>query len=357
MAKVLRQKWKTVSRRVPQFLNHYSVLGLLPAMLLIAYWAAGELALLVAAFLVPTELLLISAKKSLGYIVALQKCATQGLMTRDGFEAVAQQNFQKTTESGDGSAIFCLEIDHCETLIDLYGQGATQEMAKTVGSRLASVLRAEDAVAQVNAFGFSVCLEPTQNLDLELCIQLASRLQTAVEEPLVLDGATVCVTACIGFAQQSRAAMPSARSWCEAASIALRQAQRHGSGSIRAFTQKMRQQSVESSELRAEVDAALNKGQIKPWYQPKISTDTGRVSGFEALARWEHPKKGLIPPADFLPVIEEAGLLEKLAEMMMTHAFTALKTWDEAKLEIPQVGVNFAGPELNNPNLVEKTKR
>jgi EAL domain-containing protein (putative c-di-GMP-specific phosphodiesterase class I) len=118
----------------------------------------------------------------------------------------------------------------------------------------------------------------------------------------------------------------------------------------------MRRKSQTRAQVREEVGTALENGQIQPWFQPQISTDTGLVTGFEALARWHHPDHGMVPPASFLPAIEQAGMLERLAEIMMFHAFSAVKAWDAAGLDIPQVGVNFAGPELNNPKLVDKVK-
>ena len=116
----------------------------------------------------------------------------------------------------------------------------------------------------------------------------------------------------------------------------------------------MQQLSATRSQLKEEITSALNNGQIKAWFQPQISTDTGQVVGFEALARWVHPSKGVIPPAEFLSMIEELNLLERLAEVMTLQSLKAIQAWDRAGLVIPQVGVNFAGPELSNPKLVEK---
>ena len=116
----------------------------------------------------------------------------------------------------------------------------------------------------------------------------------------------------------------------------------------------MRRDTESRAELREEVVQALDSGQIQPWFQPQISTDTGQITGFEALARWNHPVRGMIPPLDFLPAIEETGLLERLAEVMMYHSFAALKAWDGSGTEVPQIGVNFAGGELANPRLIDK---
>jgi predicted signal transduction protein with EAL and GGDEF domain len=171
-----------------------------------------------------------------------------------------------------------------------------------------------------------------------------------------VDGVSVYVTAAVGFCLSSRTPETNGAAWAQATSTALREAQKRGPSTIRAYTEEMRRVSQARAELREEVGAALDGGQITPWYQPQISTDTGNVTGFEALARWHHPERGMIAPADFLPAIEQAGLLERLAEVMMYHSFTAQKAWDASGVAVPQVGVNFSGAELNNPRLVENDK-
>lgn len=144
--------------------------------------------------------------------------------------------------------------------------------------------------------------------------------------------------------------------WRNAAGLALREAQHHGTGAIRAYSMEMKRRAETRAELREEITDALETGQIEPWFQPQISTDTGLVTGFEALARWHHPVRGILPPSTFLPAIEQAGLLERLAEVMMGAAFTALKAWDRTGVDVPRVGVNFTASELNNPRLAEKVK-
>ena len=193
-------------------------------------------------------------------------------------------------------------------------------------------------------------------MDLEVCIQLAGRIQNIIEEPISVDGVSVYMTATIGFCLRSRAPGQTSTEWSSAASTALRAAQKRGPSSIRAYTDEMRRISQTRAELRDEVTHGIEAGQVTPWFQPQISTDTGKVTGFEALARWHHPERGMISPADFLPAIEQAGMLERLADVMLYHTLTALKAWDAAGIIVPQVGVNFSGVELNNPKIVEKVK-
>ena len=137
---------------------------------------------------------------------------------------------------------------------------------------------------------------------------------------------------------------------------ALTDAQRTGPSGIRAYSAEIRRKTEARHDLRNAAAAALENGQVQPWFQPQISTDTGKVSGFEVLARWNHPVYGLIAPDDFLPVMEHAGLLERLGQVMLYHALTALKAWDNAGADVPCIGVNFATDELRNPALVDKIR-
>jgi EAL domain-containing protein (putative c-di-GMP-specific phosphodiesterase class I) len=220
--------------------------------------------------------------------------------------------------------------------------------------QIIQVLRNEDYIGQLAIDRFAICISPVQHLDLELCIQMAGRLQAAIEEPISVDATVIYVSASIGFCQLTRAPGKTASEWMQAANIALREGQRAAPSAIRTFFTQMQHETEYRHGLRENVTKALENGQFQPWFRPQISTDTGEITGFEALARWTHPTRGIFLPAEFLPAIENAGLLERLAEVMMYHSFATLKAWESAGVIIPQIGVNFAGAELNNPHLIEK---
>jgi EAL domain-containing protein (putative c-di-GMP-specific phosphodiesterase class I) len=193
-------------------------------------------------------------------------------------------------------------------------------------------------------------------LDLESCVQLSGRMQASVEEPISLDGTSVYISCSIGFCLRSRAPGTKPSDWVAAAATALAEAQQNGPSGIRVYSADIYHRTKARCNLRDEVAEALETGQIMPWFQPQISTDTGRVSGFEALARWMHPVRGLIPPHTFLPALEEAGLMERLSQVMLFHSLTAIKAWDAAGVEVPSVGVNFATQELRNPGLADNIR-
>ncbi|MEX0301240.1 MAG: putative bifunctional diguanylate cyclase/phosphodiesterase [Leisingera sp.] len=331
------------------------VLAFLPALTLATYWLGGEAALLSVALGLPVLIALTGGLGKLGGSGQPRDSIT-GMMLRDGFEQEAARIFEDCADTDLRSAVFVIELDDYKELADRHGQEAGDRIMQHCGAQIASALRQSDTVARIGDSRFAICLAPTLQLDLELCIQLAGRMQTAAEEPVPLDGTTVYMTSSIGFCQRNRAPGQAATDWIGAATAALAEAQSNGPGGIRAFSADMSGRGNSRTNLREEAASALETGQIQAWFQPQICTDTGRVSGFEALARWSHPVQGLIPPSTFLPALEEAGLMDRLSQVMLYNALVAIKAWDAAGVHVPAVGVNFATQELRNPGLASRVK-
>ncbi|WP_370400345.1 putative bifunctional diguanylate cyclase/phosphodiesterase [Sulfitobacter sp. JB4-11] len=339
-------------RRLALYLTGPPALAFLPCISLASYWFGGEGALIVVSALLP--LIYLAA----GAVHEQQTTADRygDVLPRATFDTRVAQVFERCAKGIEEANLLFVGLEDFDVLAERYGQSTADLVRQRTADRLIAVLRDADLIGEIAEARFAVCTAPMRKLDLETCIQLAARLQAAVEEPVSVDGTVVYLTASVGFCQHARAPGRTATDWIEAATIALREAHRHGPTAIRAFNEDMYRAQKTRSNLREEAAIALDTGQIQPWFQPQISTDTGEITGFEALARWNHPERGMISPADFLPALEESALLERLAEVMMYHSFAALKAWDGAGVNVPQVGVNFAGSELNNPRLLEKIK-
>ena len=344
-----------IRKRLFDLLTSPPALAFVPALSLAAFWFGGEGALLVVAALLPALYL---ASSGLGSTINLLNPSTHktGLLGRGPMKAKCEAIWSDAHINGLQSCIHVVEIEGFPEIVDRYGPAAADTILTRIGERLIGAMRDGDTVGQIGDARFAICTAPVRHLSLELCIQLASRLQVAAEEPISVDGAIVYCDVCIGFCQSARSPTNKNSTWLEAACIALRSAQAHGASSIRAYSEQMHQDRESRQSMNVDVAAALEGGEILPWFQPQICTNTGHITGFEALARWVHPMRGVIPPATFLPALEAANLLERLAEVMMFHSFRALKQWDTAGVKIPQVGVNFAGSELSNPRLLEKIK-
>lgn len=258
--------------------------------------------------------------------------------------------------SGRGTACLVIRFDDPDDLLDRHGRAAQAEVLASCGDRIRAALRTGDLAVPMEGASFAVVLAPVRRLDLETLVQMCARLQEAITVPVSLGAAQLYVTASVGFCMVGRSAEPTGASLFNAAQIAADEAARHGPGAIRAWSAGMSRQRVARDVIRDQIETALENGQIRAHFQPQVSTETGEISGMEALARWQHPDRGFLPPSDFLPAVEGSDLTERLGEVMLFHALTALAGWDRSGLRVPTVAVNFASSELRNPRLPERLK-
>ncbi|WP_170467623.1 putative bifunctional diguanylate cyclase/phosphodiesterase [Ruegeria arenilitoris] len=327
-------------------------LAFAPAISLAAYWTGGERALIVVALALPVVFAMAASTASR---TGKRAKGDGGLAPIETF-AHEMGALLKNPRSDHEAACMIVELDGFPEFLDLHGNAAGQLMADQFRSRILSVIRSQDIAAGLDQGKIVIGLSSSNTLDLEACIQMSGRIQTAVDEPIVLNGTSVYVSCSIGFCLQSTLSDHTFADWIEAASAALCEAQRNGPATIRAYTAETQRRARVRANLRSEFLAALDSGEIRPWFQPQISTDTGQITGFEALARWEHPQKGVVGPQVFLPFAEQADLMERLGQVMRHHAFAEMRDWDRAGVMVPRIGVNFTSDELRDPALIDRLK-
>lgn len=331
-------------------------LAFAPAISLGAFWIGGEGALMLAALGLPALLIVVQAVGNAGNPDRAPVDGVTGLLRADGFRAAVSDVHANSPNGGLRSCIFLLELADLADLKHIHGQAAADRVAQACGERLLSALRDDDCVARLDENLFGVCLAPVRLFDLESAIKLAGRMQSALEEPVAVDGMNLYVSCSVGFCLRNRAPGEAAEDWMQAAEDALGEARQNGPSAIRAHSTKLKRRARANGPLRNEVAAALERGEIRPWFQPQISTETGKVSGFEVLARWVHPERGVVAPDMFLPAMSEAGLMTRLSQTMIFGALTALRAWDNAGVQVPRIGVNFSTDELRDPDLVERVR-
>lgn len=255
------------------------------------------------------------------------------------------------------SGALLVELDGFSDLSSRYGQPTLQQLQIVAFARLRSALRKSDSLLWVGPGRFAVVLSPTRRPDLESVLQLASMLQQTVMTPLTVGGEGFHLTAAVGCCLTQRLPQPSGNTAFNAASLALEEALSHGPAAIRCYTSALSTRAAERNELQNEIIQAMEKGEIRAFFQPQVSIRTGAITGFEALARWQHPTRGLIPPAQFIPVIEPAGLIGILGERILRDSLDMISEWQREGYSIGHVGVNFSTEELKNPQLVEQIGR
>lgn len=328
------------------------VLALMPCFLGLALVLGGPLAMIFVALTFPVALALTLPPASAAFVTAIDPLT--GLAQRDGIVAALDHALQYSARTGRATGAMMLEIDRFKLLEERHDRAAIERILRVTAERLGDALRENDLAARLEGPIFAVALGPVRRLDLEAAIQLAGRIQRALSEPISVDATNVYVTASIGFSIAARLNGPTGESVLQAATSAMIEAQRSGPSAIRSYSEAMRARIVSRNSLSDEVAGALERGEIMAFFQPQISAKTGAITGFETLARWHHPERGLIPPIEFLPALEQAGLMDRLGEIMIYDALTALKKWDEKGFDIPRISVNFSNEELCDPRLVDR---
>ncbi|MDN5788212.1 bifunctional diguanylate cyclase/phosphodiesterase [Pseudorhodobacter sp.] len=332
------------------------LLVFLPALSLCAYWIGGESIMMMTALGLPLLFLLAGVLRNGEAAPAPMPDALNGLALRPEIIRMLDAILRDAPVTGRSTACFVVQFDDADILLDRHGRAVQTEVLARSAERLCASLREGDTVARLEGGGFAITLSPIRRIDLEAMIQTAARLQSALAPPISIDAARLYVTCSIGFCLGAKSPLPTGASLLDAAQVAADEALRNGPGAIRVYIAGMARKRSDRDALRNTLENALDAGEIRPHFQPQICTDTGKLSGFEALARWHHRERGLVPPAEFLPAIEDAGLAERLGEVMLYHALAALVRWDKNGYNVPNVSVNFSATELRNPRLAEKLK-
>jgi EAL domain-containing protein (putative c-di-GMP-specific phosphodiesterase class I)/GGDEF domain-containing protein len=330
------------------------MLVFLPAGTLAAFWWGGELWLISIALGVPF-LSALAAAIRIDHVAPALTDGQTGLAITSDLVASLDDMLQEGSRNGRTTGCVVVLMDDLDHLSERHGRAAIARITQACADRLAAVLREGDLIARIDG-GFAISLGSVRRMDLEVLIQLCARLQASLAMAVSLDATRIYVSGSIGFCLGTRAPEPTGESLYAAALVAAQEAVSVGPCAIRAFAPGMEHRAADHGALRAELAAALDSGQIRPYFQPQVVTDTGFITGFEALARWEHPERGLVQPSEFLPLIEDAGLGDRLAEVIVANALTAVAAWQKAGVHVPTVGVNFSAGDLRDPRLAEKLK-
>ena len=331
----------------------YRPMALLPSIILGSYWIGGVRAMIVIAAIVPATSIVISLMLDRRNVARNAVDGATGLGFVENAENWLENKLLTTKSPKQNIALMAISIDDLDSLEDRIGVPMHETILSELAERLGELIRQGDMIGRGSHTDFLICLADIRPPESENLLHLARRLQATLDAPFHHGSIRVYCTISIGIARARQLKAPSPLGMIRAAERTNLSARQAGPGSIRVYQSDYGQLPRADHNLRNQISQALDNGEIVGWYQPQISSDTGAISGFEALARWEHPERGLISPATFLTLIERSGLSQRLAEVILTHAFSALRAWDKADLGVPTVAVNFSSEELRNPRLAE----
>ncbi|HLG82974.1 MAG TPA: EAL domain-containing protein [Bradyrhizobium sp.] len=249
-------------------------------------------------------------------------------------------------EAGGGFAVLCIDLDRFKQINDLHGHAMGDQVLREVARRL--VRAGPNAfIARVGGDEFvAVCDSAPAASAAEL---LATRLHDALDEKIELSGYAFDLNLSVGLAVYPRDGDDQIALLANA-DAALYRAKHEGRGTIRFFTAAMDQQLRERSALEHDLRSAVANNELFLEYQPQQSKQ-GRIIGFEALVRWQHPVRGLIPPSDFIPLAEESGLIVPIGEWVLRAACREAASWQGGRRGGLQVAVNVSAVQFRRGNL------
>jgi diguanylate cyclase (GGDEF)-like protein/PAS domain S-box-containing protein len=269
-----------------------------------------------------------------------------GLPNRALFLDRVQVALARTERTKQPLAVFFIDLDHFKLVNDSLGHAVGDGMLIDVARRLQSALRPSDTVSRFGGDEFTVLSE---NIDEAGAVEVAERITASLAEPFRAGGRELYASASIG-ATISRDHRVAPEAMLRDADAAMYRAKDDGRSRLVIFDGAMRSRVTERLELESDLRRALERDELRLLYQPLIDLETQQITGVEALVRWQHPERGLLEPAAFLPVAEEGGLISALGHWVVRAACRQASLWESAGYEL-EVAINLSPTELREPDL------
>ncbi len=245
-----------------------------------------------------------------------------------------------------------LDLDRFKPINDSLGHAAGDRMLQEMAIRLLNCVGEEDTVARMGGDEFTLLLHPkaTRELALNRGVQVAEQILTSLVTPFVLEGREFFVTASVGIALSPQDGSELSQ-LMKNADTAMYHAKECGKNNFQFYQANMNATALERLELESDLRHALEQQEFVLYYQPQFSGDGKRLTGAEALLRWRHPRRGLVGPNEFIPVLEELGLVVEVGDWVLREACSQLKTWHQNKVRVPKISVNLSARQFSDGQL------
>jgi diguanylate cyclase (GGDEF)-like protein len=265
-----------------------------------------------------------------------------GLPNRAAFTTHFATVLARSAAARSKFAILCIDLDRFKEINDLFGHAAGDLVLREVSDRLLTAVKGQ-FVARLGGDEFTIIVQGDEQQAAGASI--AESVLAAMSKNLEIDGHRIAVGVSIGVAIYSHDGTDAA-TLLSNADAALYRAKAEGRGTIRFFAVEMDQQLRKKRSLQHDLRSALDRNEFRLFYQPQARTD-GEIIGFEALARWYHPKQGVVPPAEFIPIAEESSLIMSIGEWVLREACSEAASWPRAL----QIAVNLSPAQFKQGDL------
>lgn len=246
-------------------------------------------------------------------------------------------------------AVLCIDLDHFKVINDSLGHARGDSVLVAIAQRLLGQLRTGDTLSRFGGDEFVVLIDGVA--DTAEAHATALRLQSVLQESLSVEGQTVFVGGSIGIAT-SRVDHHTGDDLIREADLAMYQAKSAGRGGIAFYDSAMGDRAHERTALELDFRQALDRDELRLYYQPEVDLQRGEILGVEALVRWEHPIRGLVPPADFVPFVEETAFVAPLGEWVLRQACEQIRAWRKTEIgaRIKTVNINISARNFQQPH-------
>jgi diguanylate cyclase (GGDEF)-like protein/PAS domain S-box-containing protein len=276
-----------------------------------------------------------------------------GLPNRMLAQKRLEQGLAEAKQHGTSFSLLVIDLDDFKDVNDSFGHDAGDALLKETAARLSALARDGDTVARLGGDEFVVLLAGSS---LELAATLAEGITKKLSQPVSYAGQMIASRASIGVAAFPNHAAEAA-DLAKDADIALYRAKTEGRNRVVIFSPEMRAATEQRNTLRREMREAISLDQIKPFYQPKVCLSTGEIVGFEALARWEHPTRGLLTPATFGDVFDDPELATMVGKRLIGKVASDMRRWLNKGLSFGHVAINLSHVEFIQSGLAEDILR
>ncbi len=246
-------------------------------------------------------------------------------------------------------SLMFIDLNRFKIINESLGPSAGDELLQSFSRRLSRHLQADQTLCRQGGDDFILLLP---GINAEDATQVARQLLQLTGQPYTLRGQRLTVTASIGIAVFPEDASD-AESLTQAAEAALFRAKKSGPNNFQFFQRQMHEQATEILRTEAELREAIEQGQLLLHYQPQVNVASGTIVGLEALVRWQHPQRGLIPPGQFIPVAEECGLILSIGNWVLRETIRQIQCWQAEDLPVVPVAINLSAMEFQQDDFYE----
>ncbi|UPJ68007.1 EAL domain-containing protein [Bradyrhizobium sp. 191] len=267
------------------------------------------------------------------------------LPNRVAFNETLDAALKRLALSGEEFAVLLLDLDRFKEVNDQFGHPAGDEFLVQVASRLQRCTRAAEHVARIGGDEFALVMNLARPED---ALEIAERFVAAFTEPFRIEGRQIVGATSVGIVLAPRDGN-TALDIMKNADTALYRAKKAGPGTVCFFEQADDRLSRDRKALQSDLEGAIARNELFLVFQPFLDLGTDRITGLEALLRWQHPSRGLVPPSEFIPIAEETGLIHEIGEWVIRRACASVAEWPE---DI-RVAVNFSAAQFHNTGILQ----